>query len=42
VLIDIDDIFVGSARLTREDVAALVESQQRLATLIKGLASPIL
>jgi hypothetical protein len=37
VLIDIDDIFVGSARLTQKDVTALVESQQRLATLVKGL-----
>ena len=36
VLIDIDDIFVGSARLTREDVTALAESQHRLAKLIKG------
>jgi hypothetical protein len=28
---------VGSARLSQKDVTALVESQQRLATLIKGV-----
>jgi hypothetical protein len=28
---------VGSARLTQKDVTALVESQQRLATLVKGM-----
>ena len=36
VLVDIDDIFVGSARLTKPDVTALVESQNRLEEHIKG------
>jgi hypothetical protein len=40
VLIDVDDIFVGSARLTREDVTALVESQQRISKIIKGMRKP--
>ena len=35
VLVDIDDIFVGSARLTKPDVTALVESQARLEEYIK-------
>ena len=35
MLVDIDDIFVGTARLTRDDVLALVRSQARLAKTIK-------
>ena len=33
---DIDDIFVGSARLAKSDVTALVESQNNLSKAIPG------
>ena len=36
VLVDIDDIFVGSARLVKSDVAALLESQRQLSRLVTG------
>lgn len=36
VLVDIDDIFVGISRLTKDDVLALVQSQARLAEYIRG------
>ena len=36
VLVDIDDIFVGQARLVPSDVAALVESQTALQRLVQG------
>ena len=36
ILVDIDDIFVGSNRLTKNDVQALIESQDILITLIPG------
>jgi len=36
LLVDIDDIFVGTARLVASDVAALLESQGRLRSFIPG------
>ena len=36
LLVDIDDIFVGSARLAKSDVTALVESQNNLSKVIPG------
>jgi len=36
LLVDIDDIFVGSARLVKSDVTALVESQNNLSKVIPG------
>ena len=36
VLVDIDDIFVGSARLVKSDVAALLDSQIELSSLVTG------
>lgn len=36
IQIDIDDIFVGSARLTKNDVIALVKSQNNIAKMING------
>ena len=34
VLVDIDDIFVGAARLVKSDVTSLVDSQQQLSNLV--------
>ena len=36
ILVDIDDIFVGQARLVPSDVAALVESQTALQRFVQG------
>ena len=36
LLVDIDDIFVGSARLVKSDVTALVDSQNNLSKVIPG------
>ena len=36
ILVDIDDIFVGSNRLTNDDVHALMQSQDTLASMIPG------
>ena len=36
IQIDIDDIFVGSARLTKEDVVALIQSQNNIAKNAPG------
>ena len=36
VMVDIDDVFVGVSRLTKDDVTALVNSQDRLAEQVKG------
>jgi len=36
VMVDIDDVFVGVSRLTKDDVTALVDSQDRLAEQVKG------
>jgi len=36
IMVDIDDIFVGSARLVKSDVTALVESQYNLSKVIPG------
>ena len=36
MLVDIDDVFVGSNRFTRSDVQALISSQEKLAQLVPG------
>ncbi len=36
MLVDIDDVFVGKHRLLPEDVDTLLQSQQRLASLVPG------
>ena len=36
ILVDIDDIFVGAARLVPSDVEALVESQEEMTDLVTG------
>ena len=36
ILVDIDDVFVGSNRFTRSDVQALISSQEKLAQLVPG------
>jgi len=36
LMVDIDDIFVGTARLVASDVAALLESQNRLRNFVPG------
>lgn len=36
ILLDIDDIFVGAARLVKSDVTALVESQAEMSRLVTG------
>ena len=36
ILVDIDDIFTGKNRLTKDDVQALLESQDNLAAMVPG------
>lgn len=36
IMVDIDDVFVGVTRFTKDDVHALIESQERLDDLVPG------